>query len=62
MIAKSPRYLLQGVAFGGMLLMILILLFAGGGSLAGVLPLLAIYAFAGLRLLPAMQQVYQSSP
>ena len=57
-IADSPRYLLQGLAFGGMLLMILILLFAGGGSLAGVLPLLAIYAFAGLRLLPAMQQIY----
>jgi ATP-binding cassette, subfamily B, bacterial PglK len=58
-VAESPRYLLQGLAFGGMLLMILVLLFAGdGGSLAGVLPLLAIYAFAGLRLLPAMQQIY----
>ena len=57
-VSESPRYLLQGLAFGGMLLMILILLFTGGGSLAGVLPLLAIYAFAGLRLLPAMQQIY----
>ena len=57
-VGESPRYLLQGLAFGGMLLMILILLFTGGGSLAGVLPLLAIYAFAGLRLLPAMQQIY----
>jgi ATP-binding cassette, subfamily B, bacterial PglK len=57
-VAASPRYLLQGLAFGGLLLMILILLFTGGGSLAGVLPLLAIYAFAGLRLLPAMQQIY----
>ena len=57
-VSELPRYLLQGLAFGGMLLMILILLFAGGGSLAGVLPLLAIYAFAGLRLLPAMQQIY----
>jgi ABC-type multidrug transport system fused ATPase/permease subunit len=58
-IAESPRYLLQGLAFGGMLLMILVLLFTGDGrSLAGVLPLLAVYAFAGLRLLPAMQQIY----
>ncbi len=57
-VSESPRFLLQGLAFGGMLLMILILLFTGGGSLAGVLPLLAIYAFAGLRLLPAMQQIY----
>lgn len=58
-VSESPRYLLQGLAFGGMLLMILILLFTGDGkSLAGVLPLLAIYAFAGLRLLPAMQQIY----
>jgi ABC-type multidrug transport system fused ATPase/permease subunit len=58
-VSEAPRYLLQGVAFGGMLLMILVLLFAGDGqSLSGVLPLLAIYAFAGLRLLPAMQQIY----
>jgi ATP-binding cassette, subfamily B, bacterial PglK len=57
-IAEAPRYLLQGLAFGGMLIVILVLLITGSGTLEGVLPILAVYAFAGLRLLPALQQVY----
>ena len=58
-IATAPRYLLQGVAFGGMLLIILGMLILQSASLGTILPLLAVYAFAGLRLLPAMQMVYQ---
>jgi ABC-type multidrug transport system fused ATPase/permease subunit len=58
-IAQAPRYLLQGVAFGGMLLIILGMLIGQSASLGTILPLLAVYAFAGLRLLPAVQQVYQ---
>ena len=51
MIATAPRYLLQGVAFGGMLLIILGMLILQSASLGTILPLLAVYAFAGLRLL-----------
>ena len=50
-IGDAPRFLLQGIAFGGMLLVILVLLITGSGSLGGILPMLAVYAFAGLRLL-----------
>jgi ABC-type multidrug transport system fused ATPase/permease subunit len=57
-VGEAPRYLLQGIAFGGILLVILALLIAGSGSLGAILPVLAVYAFAGLRLLPALQQVY----
>jgi ABC-type multidrug transport system fused ATPase/permease subunit len=57
-ISEAPRYLLQGIAFGGILLVILALLITGSGSLGAILPVLAVYAFAGLRLLPALQQVY----
>lgn len=57
-ISEAPRFLLQGIAFGGMLLVILVLLVTGSGSLGGILPMLAVYAFAGLRLLPALQQIY----
>jgi ATP-binding cassette, subfamily B, bacterial PglK len=57
-VGEVPRHLLQGVAFGGMLVVILVLLITGSGSLGDILPLLAVYAFAGLRLLPALQQVY----
>ena len=48
-IAQAPRYLLQGVAFGGMLLIILGMLLAQSASLGAILPLLAVYAFAGLQ-------------
>jgi ATP-binding cassette, subfamily B, bacterial PglK len=57
-IGDAPRFLLQGIAFGGMLLVILVLLVTGSGGLGGILPMLAVYAFAGLKLLPAMQQCY----
>jgi ABC-type multidrug transport system fused ATPase/permease subunit len=58
MLGEVPRYLLQGIAFGGMLLVILALLVTESGSLAAMLPILGVYAFAGLRLLPALQQIY----
>jgi ATP-binding cassette, subfamily B, bacterial PglK len=58
LIGEAPKFLLQGLAFGGMLLVILALLITGSGGLGGILPILAVYAFAGLRLLPAMQQIY----
>ncbi len=58
LVGEAPRYLLQGVAFGGMLVAILVLLVTGDGGLGTILPILAVYAFAGLRLLPALQQVF----
>ena len=52
-----PRYLLEAVAFGGMFLVILNLM-ADSDGLQKALPLIGLYAFAGYRLLPALQQVY----
>lgn len=57
-ISDVPRYLLEAVAFGGMLGALLFLLLTRPGGLGEVLPLIALYAFAGYRLLPALQQVY----
>lgn len=59
-IGALPHYLLQGIAFGGILSILLILLAARGGDITKVLPLMAFYTFAGLRLLPAMQSVYST--
>ena len=59
-IAQLPRFLLEGLAFGGMILIILFLLSTKQGKLDEVMQLVALYAFAGYRLLPALQQVYQS--
>jgi ABC-type multidrug transport system fused ATPase/permease subunit len=56
-ISQLPRYALEAVAFGGMLLAVLYLM-AQSGSFASALPIIALYAFAGYRLMPALQQIY----
>ncbi len=58
-IAQVPRFALEAIAFGGMLLVILYL-FAKSGSFAAAVPIIALYAFAGYRLMPALQQIYGS--
>ena len=56
-ITQLPRFALEAVAFGGMLLLTLYLL-AQRGNFASTLPIIALYAFAGYRLIPALQQIY----
>ena len=60
-VGETPRYILEGVAFGGMLLLIVVMLISDDGSLERLLPLLGVYAFAGLRLFPALQQVFRQA-
>ena len=58
-IAQLPRYALETISFSGILLVVMYLLSRGerGANLA---PLLALYAFAGYRLMPALQQLFAS--
>jgi ABC-type multidrug transport system fused ATPase/permease subunit len=56
-IAQMPRFVLEAIAFGGMLMVILYLM-AQSGSFSAALPIIALYAFAGYRLMPALQQIY----
>lgn len=56
-ISLLPRFALEILAFGGMLLLMLHLLTSTEG-LAKALPIIAMYAFAGYRLMPAVQQMY----
>ena len=56
-IGQLPRFALEGIAFGGMLLVILYLM-DKKNDLAVALPVMGVYAFAGYRLMPALQQVY----
>ena len=58
-IAHLPRYALETIAFGGVLIIILYLLYTQQ-NIANVMPLLALYAFASLRLMPALQQIFTS--
>jgi ABC-type bacteriocin/lantibiotic exporter with double-glycine peptidase domain len=59
LVTQIPRYVLEVVAFGGLLLVILYLM-ARSGSFSSALPILALYAFAGYRLMPALQQIYSA--
>ncbi|MHB1530445.1 MAG: ABC transporter ATP-binding protein [Acidiferrobacteraceae bacterium] len=56
-IAQVPRYALETVAFGGIVLIVLYLL-GTQHDVSQVLPLIALYAFAGYRLMPALQQIF----
>jgi len=56
-IAQLPRFALEAIAFGGMLLVILYLM-VKSGSFTSALPIIALYVFAGYRLMPALQQIY----
>lgn len=55
-----PNFAIQGIAFGGVLVLVLYLMNRHGG-LEGALPLIALYAFAGYRLLPAFQEIFKNS-
>lgn len=56
-IGQLPRFALEAIAFGGMLLVILYLM-RKSGSFADALPIISLYAFAGYRVMPALQQIY----
>lgn len=58
-MTELPRYALEAVAFGGILVIVLYLL-GSGSAVDGVLPLLGLYAFAAYRLMPSLQQVFKS--
>ncbi len=54
-----PRYGLEAIAFGGMILLILVLMMRGDGDVTALIPTLGLIAVIGLRLIPALQQIYQ---
>ena len=59
-LSQAPRYLMELLAFGAMISLVLVLLTTREGNLSQVLPVLAVYALAGFKLLPALQQIYGS--
>ena len=60
LLRESPRYLLELVSMGSILSIVLILLFRNDGNIIAVLPTLSVFALGGLRILPAVQKLYQS--
>jgi ATP-binding cassette subfamily C protein len=56
-IKKAPRYILEAVAFGGIIL-IAVYLIAVQENIQQVIPMLGLYAFAGYRLMPSLQSAF----
>lgn len=60
LVGALPQYGFQAVAFG-LVLGIVFYQMKVGGDLAKALPIIALYALAGQRLMPALQGVYKAS-
>jgi len=58
-LAQLPRFAIEGIGFGGMILFTLYYLLESK-TFTNALPLIALYAFGGYRILPALQQSYNS--
>lgn len=57
-IRRAPRYILEALAFGGIIL-IAVYLITIQGDIRQVIPMLGLYAFAGFRLMPALQRAFK---
>ncbi|KQT77935.1 ABC transporter ATP-binding protein [Methylobacterium sp. Leaf466] len=56
---QLPRFVMESLAFGGVVAVVLFAL-SQGLDTAGLLPLLGLFAFAGYRMLPAFQNIFLS--
>ena len=56
-LSNGPRYLIEPLAFGGLVVVVLVYA-AHGQDLIAILPNLGVMALAGYRLLPALQLLY----
>ncbi len=59
LISILPRYVLEIIAFGGILIIILYNIFQKG-NFENSLPIISLFVFSGYRLMPALQQIYSS--
>ena len=59
-LAQAPRYFVELLAFGSMIVLILYLIASHNGNLGMILPIISVYAIGIIKLLPAFQQIYSS--
>jgi ABC-type bacteriocin/lantibiotic exporter with double-glycine peptidase domain len=63
-ISVMPKFVLEAIAFGGIILLCLILMepqnLTSDAGLESILPILGLFAFAGQRLMPELSKLYQS--
>ena len=58
-ISKTPKYVMEIISFGGVLGLVLYYIYMDRMS-SQVIPLIGLFAFAGYRLMPAIQSVYDA--
>lgn len=56
---ELPKFVIESISFGAIILLAVVLLLTQE-NINSVVPILSIYALAGYKLLPTMQQVYKS--
>ena len=56
-IGQLPRFALEIIAFGGVMLIVLYLM-TEKGNLNYIIPIISLYVFATYRLMPSLQQIY----
>ena len=59
-IGQLQRYIMEALIYGGMLLLILFLM-RENAEFKDILPLIALFAFAGYRLMPSLQHIYMAA-
>ena len=58
-LSRLPRYIIEAIGFGGIILVILYYLLKTN-SFTNALPIISLYAFAGYKILPALQAIYNA--
>lgn len=63
-LSAIPPQALQAVAFGGIILLCLVLIdpdgISSGAALGSLLPIIGVFAFAGQKLMPELSKIYKS--
>jgi len=59
-IGQVPRFALEAIAFGGIIIFVLAMLLTREDA-RQVIPMVSLFAFAGYRLMPALQEIFTSS-
>lgn len=59
LLQTLPEYLMEAIAFGGVLLIVLYLM-SNGGGIAHALPMIGLYGLAGKQLIPALQKIFST--
>ena len=59
-IGRVPRYLIELLAFGSMIALVLYLIKTSNSDLSIILPILSVYGLAVMKLLPSLQIIYNS--